>query len=232
MTKKYYTYYLHHRPTGLKYYGVKYSETANPSELWVSYFSSSSYVHRLIEMHGKDSFDISIRKIFSNKKKAILWEKRFLSKIDAKNRKDWLNMHNGDRNFFGSGRPVGFAHTEETKRKISESNIGKHDKILSDETKEKISKGMKETLSKLSDEEKIQKVLNSCCAPHTYTKERSRKISKATTGVKKTKTKKLLRAEEERRNRTPEQKSKCGDHNRGKTWKLIDGKRVWMETTQ
>jgi hypothetical protein len=22
---------------------------------------------------------------------------------------------------------------------------------------------------------------------------------------------------------------KCGDANRGKTWKLIDGKRVWME---
>lgn len=29
-------------------------------------------------------------------------------------------------------------------------------------------------------------------------------------------------------NMTDEQKLKCGNHNRGKTWKLIDGKRVWI----
>lgn len=56
-----------------------------------------------------------------------------------------------------------------------------------------------------------------------------KKISEATTGVKKTKTPKLLAAEADRKHRSIESKMKCGAKHKGKTWKLIDGKRVWME---
>ena len=99
----------------------------------------------------------------------------------------------------------------------------------SPEARAKISVGLKKTLSKKSPEEISERMRNSCCAPHTYTKERSSKISKATTGVKKTKTPKLLEAEAQRKNRSAESKRKCGAKHKGRTWILINSKRVWID---
>jgi hypothetical protein len=95
--------------------------------------------------------------------------------------------------------------------------------------KKQISKTMKARLAKLSQDEMRERMLNSCHNPNSWTNERKQKISEATTGVKKTKTPRLLAAEAQRKNRTAEQKLKCGAAHKGKTWKLIDGKRVWME---
>lgn len=105
-------------------------------------------------------------------------------------------------------RPYLTSHTEETKKKISETSS--------------------KNISKLSNEQLKQRCLNSFHRPDTYTEERRRNISKATAGKKKTKTPALLQAESDRKNRTPEQKLKCGAHNLGKTWKIIDGKRTWV----
>ena len=45
---------------------------------------------------------------------------------------------------------------------------------------------------------------------------------------KKTKTPAMIKAAEERKKRIQNDPLKCGDANRGKSWKLVNGKRVWF----
>lgn len=142
----------------------------------------------------------------------------------------------------------GYRHTDESKRKMSNSLRNRSPEIrkqaaekmkghpnwnleVTNETKTKISKTMKTKLSNLSDEDRQQRVLTSCCAPETYTKERSENISKSLLGKKKSEEhcKNISKARKEKiKNMTLDQRKKFG-YNRGKTWKLIDGKRVYFE---
>jgi hypothetical protein len=115
-----FTYYLYHKPTGLKYYGVKFQKGCDPSVLWSTYFTSSSKVKSLINKYGADSFDVAIRKVFDNPKKALLWEHKVLSRLNAAARSDWLNRHNG-----GSKFRAPTAHKEETKERIASKITGK-----------------------------------------------------------------------------------------------------------
>jgi len=101
----------------------------------------------------------------------------------------------------------------------------------SEESKQKLSKTMKEKLSELSAQDLEERMKKSCCKPESYTPQRIEKARLASIGKKKTKTPALLAAEEQRRNRTKEQKLKCGVANKNKTWQLVDGKRVWMQLT-
>jgi len=99
----------------------------------------------------------------------------------------------------------------------------------STESKLKLSNTKKQELSKLTASEQAERIKKSCSSASSWTAERIEKMRKGMTGKKKTKTPALLQAEENRKNRTPEQKLKCGASNRGKTWKLLDGKRIWIE---
>jgi hypothetical protein len=87
-----YTYYIYHVPTGKKYYGCEHKKTAHSSNLWTKYFSSSKIVHRLLEQYGPDSFQTQVRKIFSSAKEALSYEDRFLRKVHAVEKDDWLNQ--------------------------------------------------------------------------------------------------------------------------------------------
>ena len=98
-----------------------------------------------------------------------------------------------------------------------------------EESRNKLSATKKKQLSNMTKLERQSYVRRSCSSPESWTEERKRKISLATTGSPKTKTPKLLEAEAARKNRTIEQKLKCGAKHKGRTWKLIDGKRVWLE---
>jgi hypothetical protein len=99
----------------------------------------------------------------------------------------------------------------------------------SEESKEKIKKTQKERFSNMSSEEKRQWVLNSMNSADSWTEERKNKISKSTTGKKKTKTELFYQSKEKTRKQRTDQLRECAKQNKGKTWKLIDGKRVWME---
>lgn len=78
--------------TNQLYYGVRFKKGCNPSELWVTYFTSSKYIKKLINEHGLKAFKVEIRKIFSDVDKARDWEHRVLRKIKAKDRPDFINM--------------------------------------------------------------------------------------------------------------------------------------------
>lgn len=108
-----FAYHLYHKPTKKHYYGIRYRKGCSPNELWESYFSSSPIVHQLIEEYGKESFVPSVRKIFESGAKAVAWESKFLSKVDAQHNEQWLNRHNGKNNFIGP-----HTHTDQSKVKI------------------------------------------------------------------------------------------------------------------
>lgn len=89
----FYTYFLTHLPTGLKYYGVRKSSLPPENDLWIRYFSSSQRVKQLINEYGKDSFTFEIRKTFQSFDNAQNWEAEVLSRLKVTKRKDWLNFN-------------------------------------------------------------------------------------------------------------------------------------------
>lgn len=99
----------------------------------------------------------------------------------------------------------------------------------SEQTCQQISKTMKTVLSTLTPEQMRERMLNSCHKPESWTEERKQNISKSTTGVKKTKTPALLEAKKATRQKRTERLLTAAAINKGRTWQLINGKRVWME---
>jgi hypothetical protein len=90
-----YTYYLEWS-TGMKYYGVRYSKDCHPSDLFVSYFTSSDYVIDYIKDYGLPN-TIEVRNTFTSENRineAIQWEKRVLDRLNAAQRDDYLNKCN------------------------------------------------------------------------------------------------------------------------------------------
>jgi group I intron endonuclease len=114
-----FTYYLYHKPTQRKYYGVRYKKGCHPSDLWNKYFSSSRVVKLLIEKYGLDSFEFEVRKTFSNKEDAIEWEHQVLKRIGVVGKGEWINASVGK-----SSPANGRVYSEETKKKMSNSQSG------------------------------------------------------------------------------------------------------------
>lgn len=90
-----YTYLLKHIPTNTFYYGVQYGKKSNPINFWIRYFTSSKYVHKLIEEYGKESFTYEIRKTFNTTEQAQNWEKKVLRRLKVDQRKDFINKNPG-----------------------------------------------------------------------------------------------------------------------------------------
>lgn len=92
-----YTYLISWSMTGMKYYGVRFAKKCHPSDLFVTYFTSSAYVAEYIKEHGLPDI-IEVRKTFTCEnrvQKAILHEHLVLKKINAVKRQDYLNKHDG-----------------------------------------------------------------------------------------------------------------------------------------
>lgn len=106
------------------YYGVQYGTKSHPSNLWKSYFTSSSKVHYRLNKYGKNAFHHEIRRTFNSAEKARLWEEKVLKRMKVKESPEWLNMNDsiGPPIGFGEDNPFyGRHHSIETKRKISAS---------------------------------------------------------------------------------------------------------------
>lgn len=88
-----FTYYLYWAELDLHYYGVRYAIDCNPTELWTTYFTSSTYVNRLRKTYG-DPDIIQVRKTFSNAAQAKRWESVVLRRIKALDKMNWLNCAN------------------------------------------------------------------------------------------------------------------------------------------
>jgi hypothetical protein len=79
------------------YYGTKYAQGCQPSDLWESYFTSSEYVEDFRKENGEPDI-IRIHRTFIDAESCVAFEHKYLTKIDAKNNPLFLNKHNGGKN--------------------------------------------------------------------------------------------------------------------------------------
>lgn len=183
-----YSYFLYHTPTGLKYYGIQYAKNCHPDKLWVKYFSSSKIVANLIKEYGIDSFEVSIRKIFTSPEKALLWEHKVLRRLDAAGSDEWLNRHNGGKKFRA---PVN--HSDNTKQVLSKKLKGRK---FTAEHKTNISKSSLQDRQRRRDQgwkmpdDFVHKMLNTRNEKikqgliNPYSEERNQKMSASKKGTK------------------------------------------------
>jgi hypothetical protein len=87
-----YTYRITHIPSGKHYYGARYAAECHPSDLFVTYFTSSKVVARLIEQDGVDAFFCEIRKVFIIPQDCTTWERKVLSRLKVVTSNNWLNL--------------------------------------------------------------------------------------------------------------------------------------------
>lgn len=132
-----YTYLIKFKPTGQLYYGVRYAKSSNPEEFFKTYFTSSKYVKKLIQLHGIEAFEYEIRMIFKNKSSAIRCEHRVLKHFNVVKNDKWLNRTDGKAIQYDIHPLTGRKLSIETKKKIGLANKGK---IRTNETKVKLSK--------------------------------------------------------------------------------------------
>ncbi|CAB4122660.1 hypothetical protein UFOVP29_49 [uncultured Caudovirales phage] len=128
-----YTYLIGWSKYNKWYYGVRYANGCNPTDLWVTYKTSSKYVKRFLLLYG-DPDIIIIRKTFSNKDKARLWENRVLTRMKVTESDKWLNETNNlsisyEKGIEGSKKAAdlirGKHFTQDHKNKIRASLLGK-----------------------------------------------------------------------------------------------------------
>lgn len=93
-----YTYYIEWKGIGKKYYGVRYSkclEKRTPEEDFWTYYKGSSKDTKFDRIKGTyDGIQPDVKrihKIFYCKKEALLYEQKFLTRVKAKYKEEWLN---------------------------------------------------------------------------------------------------------------------------------------------
>lgn len=106
------------------YYGVRYSASCTPNDLWVTYFTSSNRVKKFTQQYGQPDI-IQIRKTFNSGAQARLFEEKILRRLNCAGRSDFLNASNGKAipvelsRHVGKDHPLfGKGHTEKTKQKM------------------------------------------------------------------------------------------------------------------
>jgi len=114
-----YTYFIGWPDLNTFYYGVRYGRTCDPSDLWVTYFTSSKEVHAFRALHGDPPLR-EVRHTFKTKEAAREWEHKVLRRMKAPLREDFLN-----RTTAKAPSMLGRSHSEETRRKQSLTQKGK-----------------------------------------------------------------------------------------------------------
>lgn len=167
-----------------------------------SYPGSGIYWTRHLETHG-NNVETEILRECQSEEELKFWGQYYSKLWNVVESNEWANL-------------------------IEEAGPGGY---WSNESKQKLSQTNKARLAKLSPEEKSTRMKNSCCAPDSYTPERIENMRKGMIGKKKTKTPKLLAAIEAKRERSIQNMLNAAKKHKGKTWKLVNGKRVWMEVS-
>ena len=107
------------------YYGVRYSKSAHPSDLWKTYFTSSRVVKEFREAYGEPKCFVD--RVFDDPKEAVQYENAVLVENSAATSRFWLNKSNGHGDYYVSSQ---------TAAKSGETQRGK---VLSESHKRKLS---------------------------------------------------------------------------------------------
>lgn len=130
-----YTYLIGWSQLNMWYYGVQYNKRANPINLWVNYFTSSTRVKEFRKLYG-DPDVIMVRRVFTDGLVARLWEDSVLRSIPETKRCNWLNVKFGN-----TFKNVVVTHSDKTKLKMSMSHVGRKYKSLTPAHIEKVRLG-------------------------------------------------------------------------------------------
>lgn len=85
-----YTYLIGWSTLDRWYYGVQYSKTAHPNNLWTVYFTSSKIIQTMRKQFGEPDI-IKIRRLFKSKEDALKWEEKVLTRLDVCHNPKWIN---------------------------------------------------------------------------------------------------------------------------------------------
>ena len=102
------------------YYGAKYAQGCQPSDLWTTYFTSSEVVNDFRKTFGEPDI-IKIHRTFSDKDSCVLFENDYLERIDARNHLLFLNQSNGGGKGFYKKMV-----TEKEKEKTRQTHLKKY----------------------------------------------------------------------------------------------------------
>jgi hypothetical protein len=215
------TFYLYkktHKVTGLQYLG---KTTRDPYK----YKGSGIVWTRHLKKYG-NAVDTEILLETHDHSEIKKWGIYYSNVWNIVDSDSWANLKPEE----GDGGNMGPAGA----KKVSEKLKGHPDWSIprTAETNKKLSISMKALLANLSPDEQSARIKNSCSSIKSWTKERKEKISNALTGLTRTEENKLnsqKSAIAHRNSLTADQKQTLyGSKNAGKTWKLVNGKRVWM----
>lgn len=114
------------------YYGVRYSKTCHPDDLWKTYFTSSKLVKEFREIYGEPTV-IQVRKTFTDALSAREWESKVLIRMNAVKSDKFLNQSYSCGKFYCTAeqyakRPAGRKRkplTEEHRKRLSEVRRGR-----------------------------------------------------------------------------------------------------------
>lgn len=112
-----YTYLVGWSVLDLWYYGVRYANGCCPSDLMISYPTSSVLVKQTINEQGLPDV-IQIRQTFKSKEEAISWEHRVLQRMKVVRSHRWLNQHDNRCFSWDTNPMLGRRHTTESKDKM------------------------------------------------------------------------------------------------------------------
>jgi hypothetical protein len=142
----------------------------------------------------------------------------------------WLMAKGGKKRYSPSSRLY-----ETARKEFIEAQKGHPNYLQSqtEESKEKIRASMKQLVGEMTPEERSVRTKNSWSSPESWTEERKQRIADSLNGIKLSDNHRqsisnarnvyLETLTEQERN------DKYGSTNKGKSWKLVDGKRVWFE---
>lgn len=148
------------------YYGARYAKGATPTDLWVTYFTSSKAVKEFSDANGNPDI-ISVRRTFATPVEARLWESKVLDRIDAARHPMMLNKRNG------SWKWATYEITPEGRKAISDRMKGKPKSPESISKRLVTMKGFKQTLET---RQKISRAHTGKPRPDSYTQKMKNKI--------------------------------------------------------
>ena len=161
-----YTYFMRWSKHDRQYYGVRYSQELNyrtPEEdLGHKYKSSSIYVKEFIEKNGEPDI-LYVDEKFNTAEEARAYEMNFLRENNVVNDDRWLNRTDSPGPPISAGEKNGMYGKKHTPEAIQKMKKYRQMRVISDDTKRKISEALlgrivtDETRQKISDAHKGKK---------------------------------------------------------------------------